>query len=185
MASVKSFAKRAFLAAATLVLAACAREGAEGQKPAPDDAGGGAHVVSLARTACFGFCPIYEASVDHGDRLVFTGERFVAAEGVREKALPAGSFDRLVAIARAHDFESFDPVYPDDAQSNCESWATDLPGVALAVRADGIDHAVRFDLGCFGFEGRERLEEMIAEFDAVLDLDEWIGPREPHFGARD
>lgn len=167
---------RAFAAVLlSLTLAACG----SGEKPAPAPQ----DFVSVERTACFGVCPIYVARVDADDTLVFDGERFVVAEGRHTRALPAGSFEKLLEIAGRHDFASFDAAYPNEEGTNCGALATDLPGVNVTVKSARLSHSVRFYQGCFEFEGRERLEAMIAEMDAVLALDDWIGEREPFFGA--
>lgn len=164
--------------AAALIAAACS--GANTTTAAGEAATG---KVTLERTACFGFCPMYKATVTADEQLVFEGGRFVVAEGKQEKRLPAGSFAKLVDIAKSHDFTSLDASYPNEEGTNCPQQATDLPGVNVAVESADLNHSVRFDQGCMGFEGRDRLEAMIAEMDAVLALDEWIGPREQFMGG--
>ncbi|MEQ8934384.1 MAG: DUF6438 domain-containing protein [Amphiplicatus sp.] len=140
----------------------------------------------IERTPCFGFCPAYKATVTDKDILLFEGEHYVAKSGtVNVKELPEGSFSKLIDIAKEQQFASFDSSYPNEAGDNCPQQATDLPGVIITVQSLDISHAVRFDLGCFGFDGRERLEKMISEIDAVMALDEWIGPREDFMGARE
>lgn len=164
--------------AAALIAAACS---GSNTTTAAGDAPGG--MATLERVACFGFCPIYKASVTADEQLVFEGERFVVAEGRQEKRLPAGSFAKLVDIANAHDFAAFDKNYPNEDGSNCQNQATDMPGVNIAVESAELTHSVSFYQGCMGFDGRDRLEAMIAEMDAVLALDQWIGPREQFMGG--
>ena len=141
---------------------------------------------SLKRSACFGFCPVYEARLDERDILVFKGERFVAeTDGTVSKRLPAGSFNKLISIARDYDFTDFDEAYPNEDGSNCPHYATDMPGVQLSFDARRLDHSVSLYQGCMGFEGRERLDAMIVEIDKLLDLDDLIGPREAFYGAKE
>ena len=140
----------------------------------------------LQRTACYGFCPVYQLIVDDRDILVFQGERFVAeADGTVSKRLPEGSFKKLIAIAKAHDFASFDTSYPNAAGTNCPRRATDMPSVNVSFDAKKLSHAVSLYQGCVGFEGREKLDEMIVEIDALLEIDDWIGPREDFYGKKD
>lgn len=131
--------------------------------------------MSIERTPCHGFCPVYRATVSAQDSLVFEGERYVASATHNEKTLPPGSFAKLVAIAEAGGFKDLDAAYPNEGATNCPQYATDLPGVVLVYNTPTLDHSVRFDRGCMGFEGREGLDAMIAEIDAVLALEEWIG----------
>ncbi len=134
---------------------------------------------TLARTACFGFCPIYRVTVDQSDALYFEGERFVAEEGATlSKRLPGGSFNKLVKIAKSYGFSSYDPRYPNEAANNCGAVATDMPSVIISFESKSLTHEVNLYQGCFDFEGRERFEEMVAAMDAVLDVDKWVGPRE-------
>jgi hypothetical protein len=138
---------------------------------------------TLQRTACFGFCPVYKVSVDERDILIFEGERFVTeAGGAVSKRLPKGSFKKLIEIARAHEFEAFDETYPNADGSNCPQQATDLPSASVTIEAGRLTHAVRLYQGCFGFDGRERFDEMLLAMDTVLDIDDWIGPREDFYG---
>jgi len=140
---------------------------------------------TLERTACFGFCPIYKVTVDENDFLQFTGERFVAEEGgTVSKRLPDGSFRKLQNIAKAHNFAAYDPQYPNENGTNCGALATDLPTIVVGFSSKAIDHQVRLDQGCMNFPERENFDAMVLEMDAVLNIDDWIGPREAFYGQR-
>ena len=141
--------------------------------------------VSIERGACFGPCPIYRATVYGDDRLVFEGRKFVRREGSHESKMAAGTFSRLLAIARRHDFASMDTKWPDDKGLNCPEPPTDLPTVTIAVATAEIRHAVTYYEGCGGSPAAERVEAMVADLDKALALGEWIGPREDWYGKRD
>ena len=177
----------AFLLAAT-VLSGCAPKGykpyyaTQGVSGGPGDY----NQVTLRRTACFGFCPIYEVTVYEQDVLQFSGERFVTETGgAVSKRLPDGSFKKLIKIARDHQFSDFDPRYPNEAGDNCGPIATDMPSVIVSIETKRLNHEVSVYQGCRGFDGRERFEEMVAQMDAVFDIEDWIGPREDFYGAED
>lgn len=179
---------RGFAIALAALAAACSTEGYQPyvtrglntERPADYDS------FTLERTACFGFCPVYTVAVNERDILVFKGERYVAETGgAVSKRLPKGSFEKLVAIAKAHDFASYDAAYPNADGSNCPQMPTDMPSVVLSYDAKKLDHSVSLYQGCTGFEGREALDEMILEIDAVLDIGDWIGPREDFYGTKD
>ncbi|WP_425409597.1 DUF6438 domain-containing protein [Hyphococcus sp.] len=141
---------------------------------------------TLERTACFGFCPIFKVTVDERDFLFFQGERFVTeTDGVLSKRLPKGSFKKILRIARDHEFSQFDPSYPNADRNNCGPIATDNPSIILAFDTEHLDHAVKWYRGCSQFDSRAELEEMIAAVDAVLDIDEWVGPRDAFMNAGD
>lgn len=137
---------------------------------------------TLERTACYGFCPVYKVTVSERDILLFKGERFVAeAEGAVSKRLPDGAFDKLIDIARAHQFFGFDNRYPNESGSNCSAVATDMPSVIISIETKRLSRAVSVYQGCMGFDGRDRFNEMVLAMDAVLDIDDWIGPREAFY----
>lgn len=180
--------KRNLAIAAAALAAACSTEGYRPYAVAPsayEQPSKTYQSFRLQRTACFGFCPVYEVAVDERDILVFKGERFVAETGgAASKRLPEGSFRKLVAIAEAHKFASFDAAYPNETGSNCPQMPTDMPSVIVSYRTKRLNHAVSLYQGCTGFDGREALDEMILEIDAVLDIEDWIGPREQFYGAK-
>lgn len=140
--------------------------------------------VSVERGACFGPCPIYTATVYGDDRLVFEGRRFVAREGRHEAKLAAGSFARLLQIAKRHDFASMDSKWPDEKGLNCPEAPTDLPTVVVTVAADDLRHSVTYYEGCGGTPAAERVEAMVADLDKALALGEWVGRREDWYGKR-
>ena len=141
---------------------------------------------TLERTACFGFCPVYKVIVDDRDILEFQGKRFVKEEGgAVGKRLPAGSYDKLRAIAAAHEFDDFDAAYPNDDASNCPQRATDAPTVIVGFEKKEKTRSVRVYEGCIGFEGRDRFDAMVAAMDAILDIDDLVGPREDFYGAKE
>ena len=141
---------------------------------------------TLERTACFGVCPVYTAIVDERDILEFRGERFVAEEGgAVGRSMPKGAFDRLIDIAKAHDFEAFDAAYPNEDATNCPQFATDMPTVIVTIERGGKTRAVSVYQGCMGFDGRDRFDDMVLAMDEVLDLGDMIGPRDAFMAAEE
>ncbi|MBT8473541.1 MAG: hypothetical protein HKN14_05345 [Marinicaulis sp.] len=137
----------------------------------------------LERTACYGVCPVYEVIVNEKDILEFRGKRFVAEEGgAVGKRLADGSFDQLIEIAAEHEFQSFDAAYPNADVSNCPRMATDNPRVIITIKAKNSAKKVSVYQGCMEFDGKARWEEMVAAMEAVLDIDDLIGPRDAHIG---
>ena len=43
---------------------------------------------------------------------------------------------------------------------------------------------MRVNEGCFGFDGRERFQEMVSAMDAVFAVDDLVGPREAFVPAK-
>lgn len=134
---------------------------------------------ALERTACFGVCPVYKVIVDERDIMEFRGERFVAEEGgAVGRSMPEGTFDRLVDVAEAYDFDAFDAAYPNEDGSNCPQYATDMPSVVVTLERGGEARSVSVYQGCMGFAGRDRFDAMVLAMDEILDLGDMIGPRD-------
>ena len=178
--------KHVFSAFASLFVAACASgeyepwltRGITPEEPEIRDE------FTLERTACYGFCPVYKVTVDDRDLQQFQGKKFVAEiGGTVGKRLPKGAYEQLKAIAAAHEFDQFDTTYPNEDATNCSLMATDMPSVIVGFSRDGETRQVGVYGGCMGFDGRERFDAMIAAMDAVLDIDDLVGPREAFYGA--
>jgi hypothetical protein len=190
MAERSLSAYRACVAAVSLLAAACSEE----PKTAPTtEASADAAVryalveegtVALERGACFGPCPVYSVTVFANDRLVFEGRKFTAKAGALEKILPAGSFERLLAVARQYNFADIDTGFPDEEGLDCPEPPSDMPVARLAIDATGLAHEIRFYEGCTGFPGDSAVISMMREVDAVLALDDWIGARADYLGGR-
>ena len=172
---------------AALFLSACAPQGYTPYYATPGGNGEQTDLdqITLQRTACFGFCPIYDVTVYENDVLIFHGERFVAETGgAVSKRLPDGSFKKLVDIAKAHKFSEFDARYPNEAGDNCGPIPTDMPSIIISFEGKRLNHEVNLYQGC-RFDGRESFDEMVLAMDAVLDIDDMIGPREDFYGAKE
>lgn len=139
---------------------------------------------TLERGVCFGPCPVYSATVTGDDHLVFEGRKFTARSGRHERDLAKGSFERLLAIASRYDFAALDSNWPDDKGLNCPEPPTDMATTSVSIEGGRISHTVKFYEGCAGYTGAERVIAMMKEFDAVLALHDWIGPREAFYGKR-
>jgi hypothetical protein len=143
-----------------------------------------ADTIAIERGACFGPCPVYKATAYGDDRLVFEGRKFVRAEGVHERRMAAGGFERLVGIARRHEFSAMDSKWPDETGLNCPEPPTDMPSVTVTIATGDINHSVSFYSGCRGNPGADRVAAMVEEIDRTLALDDLVGPREDWYGRK-
>ena len=69
-----------------------------------------------------------------------------------------------------------------EAGDNCGPIPTDMPSIIISFDAKRLDHKVSLYQGC-SFDGRENFDAMVLEMDAVLDIDDMIGPRENFTGG--
>ncbi len=78
----------------------------------PFPAGDGrAAVIRLERTGCFGTCPSYTVEIGGDGRVTYTGEGYVAVEGVRRERIAPEAVEALIERFRQADFFSLDDEY--------------------------------------------------------------------------
>lgn len=91
--------------------------------------------MRLERTACYGTCPVYSVEI-HGDgTVIWNGERYVKAMGVRRYRIPVAKVRALAARFRAARFYSALEAY--------EGGVTDLPSANLTLTWGGVSKSVR------------------------------------------
>lgn len=137
-----------------LALAACA--GGTSRTPAADSTAAdtvtlapspGDSLLSLERSPCFGFCPVYTLT------LLADGRGFVkgnapTASFRREFTVPRARLDALARDMVAGGFLALDSTYiPGD--SLCSQPATDFPASILTLWQGGTRHEVRYYHGCY------------------------------------
>lgn len=134
--------------------------------------------ITLERTACFGWCPMYEVVVTGDGNVKYTGSKFVVREGeVNARIEPA----RLVPILQ--ELEGFD-VW--NRAHTCDSVIMDTPSTVVTLRLGDRVRELRD-----AFNGRscsdadaekaawhrtiDRIGEMV---DEVAHTEQWIGTEE-------
>ncbi|HEX9951997.1 MAG TPA: DUF6438 domain-containing protein [Rubricoccaceae bacterium] len=141
--------------------------------PVPAD---GPTVVTLERTACFGWCPVYTVTAFADGRVAFEGREHVATVGAAEGRVDPAVVAGLVAQAEAADHAG----YPDAltrGSDACERVSTDGPTATTTVRtASGVSRVEHYG-GCRGFAGEVALTAFEAEVDRALETAAWVGPR--------
>jgi hypothetical protein len=67
--------------------------------------------ISLSRSACFGFCPIYQVTLSDNGSVVYEGTRFVVVKGKKEYGVPMEEVAALAAKFDAANFFSLKDEY--------------------------------------------------------------------------
>lgn len=68
-------------------------------------------IFTLATTACYGTCPVFEMSVFENDSLVYNGENHVKVKGQISKKLAKGTVEKLQKQFRNANFFELKNVY--------------------------------------------------------------------------
>jgi hypothetical protein len=159
-----------------LVLAACERASGQPSPPAEPAVAPAPHelVATLARGACYGWCPVYELSIYRDGVVEYTGEHYVELVGPAIGHIGAAQLaqlDRLFADAR----------YFDLADRYTSYDMTDMPSVTttyqLGARAKRIEHY-------YGdTSAPHALDKLEDNIDQLVGIERWIGSpqaREEH-----
>jgi len=109
----------------------------------------GYEVVYLARTACFGTCPVYEVEVFADGRVRYTGEEHVKTSGTHEARISPDAVRQLAVAMRAARFDTLRSSY-QDVDDGCDRLFTDAPSLTIGMKRDGRTKGVNYYGGCSG-----------------------------------
>lgn len=140
--------------AVAIMLGACATPPASGPV-----------VISLTRTPCYGFCPVYSVSITSGGEVTYIGRQFVNVVGEQHATIPSADVERLLARFDAMGFESLRDEYRADV--------TDLPSTTIVLERNGQRKSV-LDYGGTGAGMPEAVRELEAEIDRVAGTARWV-----------
>lgn len=127
--------------------------------------------IQLARTACFGTCPVYTVTVRGSGEVTFRGVKFVEDSGSSATTIERSRIAALLAaFEQAHYFDLADSYEPGN--SACGAAATDHPAVTTSIRIDGRSKRVAHYTGCADVPiALATLENAI---DSIVGTGRWI-----------
>ncbi len=125
--------------------------------------------VTLQRFACFGHCPVYTVSIDAAGVVVYTGQRFVAVQGVRHDTI-----GRQQALAVRRQLERLG-VWQLPTGWHHRPPVADVPAVALTIREGAAGRTIRF----LEFQTPAALRQAARLIDSVARTYRWIGRKHP------
>jgi hypothetical protein len=158
-----------------LALAGCAQTGPDkpvAESPALERDPSPADYIKPSKTACFGFCPVFDLTLYGDGRVLFHGGRYTKQSGQHTTRYSTGRFLEVLRALEARGFRDLDARY--DRQT-CKIWATDHPSVIMEVRAEGLAKSVTWYQGCRGIDDRARLSRMVEELDRILQVETFVG----------
>jgi Domain of unknown function (DUF6438) len=119
-------------------------------------------VIKLERTACYGQCPVYSASIDARGNVTYDGTSFVRVAGRQTGRIPISNVAALVATVERIRFFELDDRY--------RQLITDLPTTFVTVTRDG--HSKRIE-DYFG--APKSLKDLERQIDDLAGTARWIG----------
>ena len=169
-AGIKSMAQRAVsgLAVSGLLafgLSACATlSGAPASTShAPQE------TIAYSVGPCFGFCPVYSASVTPAGRVEYKGERHTAVLGNKAREGGARSY-----TAMSRGLADFRPATGTTAQTQCDQRTTDQQHYRIIWTAvDGTQTVLEHDKGCRSARN-DMLNKALDGLPGKLGIGDWV-----------
>ena len=157
-----------------LILAACAPRTATTNpgEAASDESAASQPAITIARTACYGRCPVYSLSVSPAGALTFEGKAHVRVIGTAKAQVSKQKVDALLAELEKAGYLSFANRYAA-SEPSCGRYAVDLPTVITSVTLNGRTKRIEHDYGCGSVPGA--LTVLERRIDEVLDSGRWTG----------
>lgn len=134
--------------------------------------------VQLARTECYGKCPVYTVNVQPDGKVQFIGVKNTRVNVV-EDTLGREKLDELAAEINKADIFAFKNAYTPDS-GNCPSKATDNSTVKLLVESGQKRKAIEHYLGCLEMKEAYTtkfppgLSELENKIDEIIGTERWI-----------
>ena len=122
-------------------------------------------VITLERTACFGFCPVYTLTIYGDGTVIYDGEEFVTVKDRVEATITKEKIKQLVLEFEAIDYYSLDDNY-------IERTITDAQTVVTSITIDGKTKAIEHYHG--DFNAPENLTALENKIDEIVNSNQWI-----------
>lgn len=122
-------------------------------------------VITLERTACFGFCPVYTLTLQGDGTVVYEGKDFVRVKGRAEITITKEKVEQLVSEFKEVDYFSLNDKYN-------ERTITDAPSVITSITIDGKTKTIEHYHG--DFNAPEQLTELENRIDEIINSKQWI-----------
>jgi len=140
-----------------LALSACA--------PVEAPAAEGPVLITLQRSACYGFCPVYRVTISGEGEVVFTGQAFVNVVGERRANIPRADVQRLL--------QRFDEVNFDSLRDAYRAQVSDLPTYTVTLERNGQRKSV-VDYGGVSAGMPRAIRDLQDEIDRVANTSQWV-----------
>lgn len=122
-------------------------------------------VITLERTPCYGFCPVYTLTIRGDGTVVYEGKDFVQVKGKAVSTISQEQIEQLVAEFEKADYFSLNDSYT-------ERTITDAPSVITSITIDGKTKSIEHYHG--DFSAPEPLTHLEDRIDEIVDSSQWI-----------
>ncbi len=123
-------------------------------------------LVSLERTSCYGWCPVYRVAVYEDGVLEFEGRHFVLRPGLHEARVSAAQLVALRQAAARAQFAALNERY-------VRRDYPDMPSIITIMNVDGAYKEVRHYFG--DTSAPDQLIRLEEEIDRIVEIERWVG----------
>ncbi|HEY93685.1 MAG TPA: hypothetical protein G4O15_01945 [Dehalococcoidia bacterium] len=122
-------------------------------------------IITLERTACYGFCPIYSLTIHGNGTVIYEGQDFVETTGRVETVISKEKVKQLISEFEKTDYDSLKDSYT-------ERTITDAPSVITSITRNGKTKTIEHYQG--DFNAPEKLTELEDKIDEIVNSKQWI-----------
>jgi uncharacterized protein DUF6438 len=117
--------------------------------------------ISIRRTACFGFCPVYDFTLTRRGHATFNGVSSSPMDGRYRATIDSTAFALLAKTLVENGFFTLDTAYVQDV--------TDMPTTFVCVRFIHLNRCIRY----YGGIGPSPIARLEAAIDSVRPTLKW------------
>ena len=140
--------------------------------PVEEGASGRESAITLERTSCFVYCPVYRLTVSSDGKVSYEGTANVKHLGSANGEVPANRVSALLDELDKAGYFSFADRYTP-AEPTCGRYATDLPSTITSASLEARSKRIVHDQGCGAAPGA--LAVLEKRIDEVLGSSRWTG----------
>jgi hypothetical protein len=122
-------------------------------------------VITLERTPCYGFCPVYKLTINGDGKVVYEGKDFVNIKSKVETVISQDKIEQLVQEFKKTDYFSLNDDYTTLT-------ITDAPSVITSITLDEKTKTIEHYHG--DFSAPEKLTELEDSIDEIVNSEQWI-----------
>ena len=127
-------------------------------------------VITMERTACFGYCPTYRLTIHGNGQVTYEGIAYVATKGTKTIQLSPEQVQSLIAQFEQANFFQLKDSYAVDV--------TDLPGTRTSITLNGRSKEI-WHYGSVGDSNLDNAPSALSNLERAIDqavnVSQWVG----------
>lgn len=135
-------------------------------------------LITLTRTACYGYCPSYKLTISADGTVTFEGRDYVKTKGTIKSRISRKQLQQLISEFKKLNYFSLRDTYQSE-EDGCSTVWTDYPSATTSVRLNGKSKSILHYYGCHKDPGNamypKGLTELESKIDEIVGTERWVG----------